>query len=161
MLGYWNDAHGTEKAICHGWLRTGDLASRDEEGYFYVKARKNDLVKVQGFRVHPREVEDVISGHFPDVRVIVVSYQHQGTTRLALYGITSRVDPKITRELRRVCVRELPRHKIPSFVEVLTQAPLNASMKLDRTALKRRAELHSSPVTERESDDRTPRRLSA
>ena len=140
MLGYWNDPQGTDRVIRDGWLRTGDLVSRDEQGLFYVKARKNDLVKVQGFRVHPREIEDAISGHFPAVRIIVVPYQHQATTRLALYGITGKVDQRIADDLRRVCSRKLPRHKIPSFVEVLTQAPLNASMKLDRAALRCRAE---------------------
>lgn len=144
MLGYWNDPQGTGRVIRDGWLRTGDLVSRDEQGLFFVKARKNDLVKVQGFRIHPREVEEVISEHFPAVRIIVIPYQHQDTTRLALYGITGIVNPHIEDELRRVCMRELPRHKIPSLVEVLTQPPLNASMKLDRAALRRRAEHRAS-----------------
>lgn len=161
MLGYWHDDAGTRKVLRDGWLRTGDLASRDEAGYFYVKARKNDLIKVQGFRIHPREVEDAVAQHFPGLRLIVVPYQHAGTTRLALYAVTSQADPQLADELRRVCVRELPRHKIPSHVEVLDRAPLNASMKLDRTALKRRAELRAGQATDGEPDPCPLRKLSA
>ncbi len=161
MLGYWNDSQGTDRVIRDGWLRTGDLVSRDEQGLFYVKARKNDLVKVQGFRIHPREVEDVISGSFPELRIIVVPYQHQGSTRLALFAITHRLEPQLADKLRRFCIRKLPRHKVPSFVEILTQAPLNASMKLDRTALKHRAQLQAGLPTEHDSTGEPPRRLLA
>ena len=136
MLGYWNDARATHEAIRDGWLRTGDLASRDGEGYFYVRARKNDLVKLQGFRVHPREVEDAISRHFPALRIIVVPYQERGVTRLALYAITSAFELGLVDRIRRTCLRDLPRHKVPQHIELLTRAPLNASLKLDRTALR-------------------------
>lgn len=161
MLGYWNDAEGTGHVIRDGWLRTGDLASQDEEGLFYVEARKNELVKIQGFRVHPREIEDVISRHFPGVRVVVVPYQQDDTIRLALYGITNNIRHRLGDDLRRVCNRELPRHKIPSFVTTLSQTPLNASMKLDRAALKRYAELYSSLPAEKYTQCRPPRRLPA
>jgi acyl-CoA synthetase (AMP-forming)/AMP-acid ligase II len=147
MLGYWNDAAGTSQVLRDGWLRTGDLARRDQRGFFHVQARKNDLVKIQGFRVHPREVEDAVGRHFPALRIIVVPYQHHGTTRLALFGISHKLEPGTVDELRSVCLRELPRHKTPSFIEVLTHAPLNASMKLDRTALRRRAELGGTTET--------------
>jgi long-chain acyl-CoA synthetase len=161
MLGYWNDEPGTSKVLRQGWLRTGDLASRDAAGHYYVKSRKNDLVKVQGFRVHPREVEDAVAQHFPSLRVIVVPYQRGSTTRLALYGITKKWNQQLANDLRRVCVRELPRHKIPTYVEVTNQAPLNASMKLDRTALKRRAEMHAGLEPESASDPCPLRKLSA
>lgn len=141
MLGYWNDEYGTSQVLHQGWLRTGDLASRDGEGNFYVQSRKSDLVKVQGFRIHPREIEDAVTRDFSGMRIIVVPYQRDDVTRLALFAITSKWDPQLIDKLRRACVRELPRHKVPSHFEVLNQAPLNASMKLDRNALKRRAEM--------------------
>ncbi len=161
MAGYWNDPAGTNHVLQEGWLHTGDLACRDAQGLFYVKARKNDLVKVQGFRVHPREVEDAISQYFSELRVIVVPYEHQGATRLALFGITPMTDPTIADQLRRVCARELPRHKRPSLIEVLAQAPLNASMKLDRAALRRRATVRANAETEQDARDNPPRKMSA
>jgi acyl-CoA synthetase (AMP-forming)/AMP-acid ligase II len=161
MLGYWNDEAGTNKVLSQGWLRTGDLASRDDAGNFFVKSRKNDLVKVQGFRIHPCEIEDAVAQHFPSLRIIVVPYPQSGTTRLAMYGISSKWDPQLVDKLRRVCVRELPRHKIPTHFEVLNQAPLNASMKLNRIALKRRAELQASLKPAGAPDPRLLKKLSA
>ena len=116
---------------------------------------------MQGFRIHPREVEDAISEHFPGVRIVVVPYQQDATTRLALFGITRKVEPGLALELQRICLRELPRHKVPTYLEVLTQAPLNASMKLDRTALGRRAELGLGPAPQGELDGPRSGRLSA
>jgi len=161
MLGYWNDPEGTDRVLRDGWLRTGDLASRDAEGYLYVKARKNDLVKVQGFRIHPREVEDEIGKHFPNVRIIVVPYQQQGVTRLAMFGISGRADRGLSDALRRVCARELPRHKMPSVFQVLPQAPLNASMKLDRPALSNLAERCANEAAELEPGCEQSKRQSA
>lgn len=161
MLGYWNDPESSRRVLRHGWLRTGDLASRDERGLFHVKARNSDLVKVQGFRVHPREIEETVSQYFSEMRVIVVPYQQHGTTRLALYGITGQRVPHLVEELRKVCHQALPRHKVPSFVEILSRAPVNASMKLDRTALKRHAEFHSSSAAGRAPKNSEPKRLPA
>lgn len=161
MLGYWNDRETTRRVLRDGWLRTGDLASRDEQGLFHVKARNSDLVKVHGFRIHPREIEETLSCYFPELRMIVVPYQHNGTTRLALYAVTGKKSCHLVDQLRRVCGRELPRHKVPSFVEVLPRAPLNASMKLDRAALKRHAEYRVSTETRHYPESGTPRRLPA
>jgi acyl-CoA synthetase (AMP-forming)/AMP-acid ligase II len=161
MLGYWNDPEATARVLRGGWLRTGDLACRDADGFIYVQARKNDLVKVQGFRLHPKEVEDAISRHFPEVRLIVIPYQEQNATRLAMFAVAAHVHTGLVRQLRTTCQRVLPRHKVPSYIEVLTRAPVNASLKLDRSALARRAELHAD-WTEDDDASRGPlRRRSA
>lgn len=140
MLGYWNDAQATRATLRDGWLRTGDLATHDPTGLFYVRARANDLVKLQGYRVHPREVEDTVSRGFPDVRIIIVPYCHQRVNRLALFAIAATPDPKLIESIRQFCLHELPRHKVPSHLQLLPRAPLNASLKLDRAALVRMAE---------------------
>ncbi len=151
MLGYWKDPQATRATLADGWLHTGDLAICDADGYIYVQARKNDLVKVQGYRVHPREIEEAVAPHFDSFRIIVVPFQQPGGTRLALFAISSRFQEGIVEQIRQVCMRELPRYKVPSHIEVLTQAPLNASMKLDRTALARRAVCHMTPLEEKNS----------
>ena len=161
MLGYWGDREATETALCGGWLHTGDLASRDADGFFHIHARQNDLVKVQGFRLHPREIEDVVSHHFPQLRIIVVPFQQFDATRLALFAITTTFVDGLVDQIRRVCQRELPRHKIPAYMDVLTQAPLNASMKLDRSALARRAACQAGLAPGSDLTDSRPRRKSA
>jgi long-chain acyl-CoA synthetase len=62
MLGYWNAPQATAETIVDGWLRTGDMARIDEDGYIYIVDRKKDMIIVGGMNVYPREVEDVIYG---------------------------------------------------------------------------------------------------
>ncbi len=60
MKGYLGDEKGTAEILKGGWLHTGDLAYRDEEGYFYLTARKKEIIKVGGRRISPKEIEEVI-----------------------------------------------------------------------------------------------------
>lgn len=149
MLGYWNDPLATSSTIEDGWLRTGDVATVDPQGYIFVQSRKDDLIKIQGLRTHPREIEDLVSRHFPGFRAIVVPYRFHNATRLALYLISrlASAEPPVS-EIRQLCLRALPRPKVPSYIEVLERAPLNESMKLDREGLVRRAQQRSAATEE-------------
>jgi long-chain acyl-CoA synthetase len=71
MKGYWNNPEATAEAVPDGWFRTGDLAKRDEEGYFTIVDRKKDMILRGGMNVYPREVEEVIYTH-PDVLEVAV-----------------------------------------------------------------------------------------
>ncbi len=72
MLGYWNRPEETEEIFHDGWLRTGDVAHMDHDGYFYVVDRRKDMIDASGFKVLPREVEEVLLMH-PKVREAVVA----------------------------------------------------------------------------------------
>ncbi|HET6370164.1 MAG TPA: long-chain fatty acid--CoA ligase, partial [Nitrospiria bacterium] len=63
MKGYWQRLDETEAVLQNGWLRTGDMARMDEEGYFYIVDRKKDMIKTRGENVYPREVEEVLYRH--------------------------------------------------------------------------------------------------
>ncbi len=63
MKGYWNKPEETARALRHGWLYTGDLARRDDDGYLYIVDRSKDMIISGGFNVYPREVEDALSTH--------------------------------------------------------------------------------------------------
>jgi long-chain acyl-CoA synthetase len=71
MKGYWNRAEATAETLEEGWLRTGDMARVDEDGYFFVVDRKKELVIRGGFNVYPREIEEVLYEH-PAVREAAV-----------------------------------------------------------------------------------------
>ncbi len=71
MKGYWNMPEETSITLRDGWLHTGDIAKRDEEGYFYIVDRKKDLIKYKGHSVYPREIEDVLYTH-PAVKICAV-----------------------------------------------------------------------------------------
>ena len=72
MLGYWNRPAETAEMMHDGWLRTGDICRMDEDGWFYVVDRRKDMIDASGFKVFPREVEEVLLMH-PAVREAVVA----------------------------------------------------------------------------------------
>jgi len=137
MLGYWQDEAATHEALSDGWLRTGDLARRDADGYFYIEGRANLLVKVQGYRVHPAEIESVVEVAFPGVRAVAVPMQHAGETRFALFVAPQGAVLDLA-GLRAACQRDLPSYKIPVHVEILEELPLTSGYKVDRAALSQR-----------------------
>jgi long-chain acyl-CoA synthetase len=71
MKGYWNKPDATEEAIVDGWFHSGDLAKRDEDGYYFIVDRKKELIIRGGYNVYPREVEEVLYEH-PAVREAAV-----------------------------------------------------------------------------------------
>jgi long-chain acyl-CoA synthetase len=71
MKGYWNNPDATQEAIVDGWFHSGDLAKRDEDGYFFIVDRKKELIVRGGYNVYPREIEEVLYEH-PAVREAAV-----------------------------------------------------------------------------------------
>jgi acyl-CoA synthetase (AMP-forming)/AMP-acid ligase II len=142
MLGYWNDSAATAQTIRGGWLHTGDLATVDEDGFIYPQGRKSGLVKIAGFRVHPAEIEDFIRREADVLEAVVVPFEVKSIgTRFALFARLWEGEDRVTVEsLRRLCTSRLPRHKVPEYIEVRDSLPLNDSHKVDRRALRRRAE---------------------
>ncbi len=87
--GYWNKPEETAHAIRDGWLYTGDVGKMDEEGWFYVVDRKKDLINVSGFKVWPRDVEDVLYQHpaVKETAVIGVPDPYRGETVKAFVAL--------------------------------------------------------------------------
>lgn len=77
MKGYWNRPHATAEAIPDGWFRTGDIATRDTDGYYTIVDRKKDLIIRGGYNVYPREVEEVLYQHPAVAEAAVVGIKHR------------------------------------------------------------------------------------
>ncbi len=137
MLGYWKDGIPSAARSQDGWLDTGDLATVDADGYFYLCGRRSLLIKIQGHRVHPLEIEEFVRGHFPGVQAAVIPYESIGSTRLALFIVTGQRQSVDDGEIRRVCRHWLPPYKIPTQIHFLDHWPLNDAGKIDRVALSR------------------------
>jgi long-chain acyl-CoA synthetase len=136
--GYWDDPEATARALTSdGWLRTGDIAVVDDDGYLYLVDRAKDLVIVSGFNVYPAEVEDVI-GLLPGVletAVVGVPHPHTGEAVKA-YVVA---DPGSAIDEERViehCEDHLARYKCPSKVLFVDELPRNPAGKLLRRALR-------------------------
>ena len=124
MREYHNMIEETQNVIRDGWLYTGDIARADLDGYYFLVGRKKELIKVSGFQVWPREVEDVIRKHSQvlDVSVSGVPDQYKGETVKA-WIIKKPGSPLNQDEIKAWCEGSLAYYKIPSFVEFRTEFP--------------------------------------
>jgi long-chain acyl-CoA synthetase len=134
--GYWNDAEATALALTEdGWLRTGDIATVDDDGYLYLVDRAKDLVIVSGFNVYPAEVEGVLAEHpgVADVAVVGVAHPHSGEAVKAFVVAAGRqVDED---DLIEFCAARLARYKCPTKITFVDELPKGLGGKLLRRAL--------------------------
>ena len=146
MLGYWKNDKATSRALKNGWLRTGDLANVDEEGFFHLAGRRNDQVKIRGMKVIPGEIADALSRRLPGCQIAVVPFSLDSVTRLALFLAPRHNVPDLSGRIRRVCQETLARHEFPSHIEIVERFPLTDSLKIDLHWLSTRA-AHSCTLT--------------
>jgi long-chain acyl-CoA synthetase len=135
--GYWNKPEETERAIPGGRLHTGDVGFMDAEGWFYVVDRKKDQINASGFKVWPREVEDVLYGH-PAVReaaVVGVPDEYRGETVKAFVSLRQGADARPD-ELIAFCRERMAAYKYPRLVELVEELPKTASGKVLRRVLR-------------------------
>jgi long-chain acyl-CoA synthetase len=135
--GYLNDPEQTARVLtADGWLRTGDIATVDEDGYLYLVDRAKDLIIVSGFNVYPNEVENVLVAHpgVAEVGVIGVPHPHQGEAVKAF--VVPAADAHLDEDqLIEWCSEQLARYKCPSKILFVDQLPRNVSGKLLRREL--------------------------
>ncbi|TXS03373.1 long-chain fatty acid--CoA ligase [Streptomyces sp. col6] len=137
VSGYWRLPEATAAAFPDGELRTGDIGFMDREGWLYVVDRKKDMINASGFKVWPREVEDVLYTH-PAVReaaVVGVPDTYRGETVRAYVSLRpgESVAPD---ELGAYCKERLAAYKYPREVEILAELPKTASGKILRRELR-------------------------
>jgi long-chain acyl-CoA synthetase len=140
VAGYWRNAAETENAIPGGELRTGDIGFMDGQGWFYVVDRKKDQINASGYKVWPREVEDVLYEH-PAVReaaVIGVPDPYRGETVKAFVSLRG---GQLTDEATLIafCKERMAAYKYPRLVEILDELPKNAAGKILRRELRSRS----------------------
>lgn len=137
FAGYFRDADATDAVLTDdGWLKTGDMATVDDDGFMWLVDRAKDLVIVSGFNVFPAEVEDVLVTH-PDVSeagVVGVPHPHTGEAVKAFVVAAdgSDVDEE---SLVEYCLDHLARYKCPNKIMFVSELPRNESGKLMRRQL--------------------------
>ncbi|WP_308637757.1 long-chain-fatty-acid--CoA ligase [Paenibacillus silvisoli] len=141
MQGYWNKPEATAAALKDGWLRTGDLAQMDGDGFFAIVDRIKDIIIAGGFNIYPREVEEVLYEH-PGVHhaaVIGVKDPYRGETVKAF--IVLRKDVQLSAmQLDRWCRDRLAVFKVPHQYEFRTELPMTMIGKVLRRKLQEEEE---------------------
>jgi long-chain acyl-CoA synthetase len=137
FAGYWREPELSAKVLtAEGWLRTGDIATVDADGYLYITDRAKDLIIVNGFNVYPAEVEEVLRGHPAVAEVGVVGVPHPLTGEAVKAFVVLRPGADLDEEqLIGWCGSNLARYKCPNKVLFVDQLPRNLSGKLLRREL--------------------------
>ncbi|MGW0735518.1 AMP-binding protein [Streptomyces sp. NPDC002851] len=137
--GYWGRPEATAKTFPDGELRTGDIGFMDPDGWLYVVDRKKDMINASGFKVWPREVEDVLYTH-PAVReaaVVGVPDAYRGESVKAYVSLRPGTEAAPD-DLVAYCEERLAAYKYPREVEVLPELPKTTSGKILRRELRSR-----------------------
>lgn len=145
MAGYWERPEATAATLRGGWLHTGDLARRDEDGYFYIVDRKNDMIITGGYNVYPAEIEEVLAAH-PDVGLCAafgVADPIKGEKPwAAVVPAAGQIDVEA---LDTWCRERLSRYKVPRRYVVVDDIPRSSVGKLLRRELRARYSPAATP----------------
>jgi len=134
VAGYWNNPQATAETIRKGWLHTGDMAKRDEDGCYSILGRSKEMFISGGENVYPAEIESVISAHpfVQEAAVVGVPHNTWGEVGKA-YVVVS--DGYQEDDLRVFLAERLAKYKLPRTIVVLDELPLTAIGKIDKKLL--------------------------
>ena len=136
MKGYWKDHADTARVLDDHGYHTGDFGFQNDEGFFYVQGRKDNLLKVGGHRINPREIEDAIiaSGLVIETLVLGIPDRFLGQKLMAV--ATPKHGTCEFRDILLYCARILPKYKLPAEIKLVRALPKSSSGKIDRNRCK-------------------------
>ena len=136
MKCYHNNPEATQERIRDGWLYTGDLCRKDEDGFYYHLGRKDDMIIVGGLNVYPAEVEQVLQGHplIQEVGVVGLPDKDRGEIIKAAVVVKSGSD-MTRKEIIAYCKERLATFKVPKIVELWDELPKSSTGKIVRRLL--------------------------
>lgn len=137
--GYWQKPEETQHAIRGGWLYTGDVGKMDEDGWFYLVDRKKDMIVASGYKVWPRDVEDVIYQHpaVKETAVVGVPDPYRGETVKAFVALKEGMEDTVKGEdIIVFCKERMAAYKYPRQVEMVSEIPKTLTGKFLRRRLR-------------------------
>jgi acetyl-CoA synthetase len=148
FLGYWGNAKATEEKFIGDWSLTGDLARKDEQGYFWYVGRKDDLISSAGYRIGPAEIEDCLIKHPAVFMAGVIGAPDPVRGEIVKAFIVLKPDFSPTQvlkeEIQQFIKTRLAAHEYPREIEFLSELPLTATGKIMRKDL-RKMEMERKP----------------
>ena len=136
MKGYYNRPEATAEAIRDGWFRSGDLARKDADGYYYIVDRSKDMIIRGGFNVYPRELEEVLMQHPAVSMVAVIGVPHESHgEEIKAVVIKTPGDPTTEDELLAWGKEQFAGYKYPRVVQFVDALPLTSTGKVIKREL--------------------------
>jgi len=137
MKGYWKNPEETSLQLKRGWLRTGDIAQTDEDGYYYIVDRKKDMIIAGGFNIYPREIDEVLYSH-PQIREAIAfgvpdAYRGETVKACVVLKPGATVSEK---DILSFCKEKLAPYKVPRAVEFRQEIPKSTIGKILRKILR-------------------------
>ncbi len=136
MRGYWNNVQATRQALVDGWLKTGDLAHTDEEGYLFIDGRASEMIKSGAHRISPKEIEEVITELDCVAEVAAVGVHDDILGQVVKVVVVPKpgrtVEPS---QVQKHCAKNLALYKVPRSVEISDELPKTSSGKIRRFML--------------------------
>ena len=142
MKGYWNKPEETADQLKDGWLFTGDIGKMDEDGYFYIVDRKKDMIVVSGFKVYPREVEDVLFENEAIENAAIIGIPDPdlpGSEKVKGFIVLKdgyKETDEMKAEIKEFCRKNVSPYKVPKFIEFRKELPETLVGKVVRKDLK-------------------------
>ncbi|WP_238985071.1 acyl-CoA synthetase [Bacillus kwashiorkori] len=133
---YWNNPEATKETLQDGWLHTGDLARKDEEGFYYIVGRKKDMIISGGENVYPLEIEHWLAEHPTINEAVVIGLPDEKWGEVITAFITLKKGATVSeQELKQHCSYKLASYKIPKKFYVLDELPKTHVGKISKQAL--------------------------
>jgi acetyl-CoA synthetase len=144
MLGYWNNEAATKDKFVGNWLKTGDLASVDDEGYFRFVGRDDDVISSAGYRIGPVEIEETLVKHQDVLMAAAVGKPDPVRGQLVKAFVVlregSRAGEHLASELKELVKNRLSAHEYPRAIEFVEELPMTPTGKVRRNVLRQREE---------------------
>ncbi|MEW9679386.1 long-chain-fatty-acid--CoA ligase FadD2 [Pseudomonas sp. TE50-2] len=137
MKGYWQQPEATAQVLdSEGWLKTGDIAIIDPDGYTRIVDRKKDMIIVSGFNVYPNEIEDVVMGHPQVASCAVIGVPDERTGEAVKLFVVPRVGGVSVDELKAFCKSNFTGYKVPKHIVLRESLPMTPVGKILRRELR-------------------------
>jgi long-chain acyl-CoA synthetase len=137
MVGYWGREDASEEALAGGWMHTGDLAVADEDGYLRIVGRMKDMINVNGMKVFPDEVDEVLMSHESILEAATIGLPDpERIERVKSYVVLQPGASLDADAVKAWCAEGLARYKVPREVAFLDELPKSSVMKILRRELR-------------------------
>lgn len=136
MKGYLNRPEATSEILKDGWLATGDIATVDDEGYFYIVDRKKDMILVSGFNVFPNEIEEVAAMHVDVVEAAAIGVPHEVSGEVVKLFVVTQNESLTEKDVIAHCRNHLTGYKVPKHVVFKNDLPKTNVGKILRRELR-------------------------